>query len=69
MTFDAARAATSAQDFINHDLVRRLGISGISVGYDFHFGKGRGGSPALLASEAPKLGIVVHVQPPVDLAE
>src|SRR6201746_2539701 len=45
MTFDKSRAGTSAQDFIHHDLIRRLGISGIAVGYDFHFGKGRVGSP------------------------
>jgi riboflavin kinase/FMN adenylyltransferase len=43
MTFDKARAGTSAQDFIHHDLIQRLGISGIAVGYDFHFGKGRVG--------------------------
>ena len=67
MTFDAARARTPATDFINHDLIERLGISGISVGFDFHFGKGRGGSPALLASEAPKLGIEVHIQPHIDV--
>jgi len=69
MTFDAHRAGTSAQDFINHDLIARLGISGICVGYDFHFGKGRGGSPALLTSEAPRLGIEVHVQPHVDILD
>lgn len=69
MTFDGARAGTSAQDFINHDLIGRLGISGISVGYDFHFGKGRGGSPSLLASEAPRLGIEVHIQPHVDILD
>src|SRR5262249_59610641 len=45
MTFDKARAGTTAQDFIHHDLIGRLGISGIAVGYDFHFGKGRGGPP------------------------
>ena len=45
MTFDKTRAGTSAQDFIHHDLIKRLGISGIAVGYDFHFGKGRVGSP------------------------
>src|SRR6476469_3925427 len=56
MTFDKARAGTSAQDFIHHDLIQRLGISGIAVGYDFHFGKGRVGSPSLLVSEAPRLG-------------
>ncbi|ERF83195.1 bifunctional riboflavin kinase/FAD synthetase [Bradyrhizobium viridifuturi] len=69
MTFDKARAGTSAQDFIHHDLIRRLGISGIAVGYDFHFGKGRVGSPSLLVSEAPRLGIEVDVQAHVDIAE
>lgn len=69
MTFDGARAGTSAQDFINHDLIARLGISGIAVGYDFHFGKGRAGSPSLLASEAPRLGIEVHIQAHVDILD
>ena len=69
MTFDAARAATSAQDFINHDLVGRLGISGIAVGYDFHFGKGRAGSPTLLQAEAPRLKIDVHVEPHFDIKD
>src|ERR1700719_389093 len=69
MTFDKARAGTSAQDFIHHELIERLGISGIAVGYDFHFGKGRVGSPSLLVNEAPRLGIEVDVQPHVDIAE
>jgi riboflavin kinase / FMN adenylyltransferase len=67
MTFDKRRAGTSAQDFIHHDLIERLGISGIAVGYDFHFGKGRAGSPSLLVSEAPRLGIEVDVQAHVDV--
>ena len=69
MTFDKARAGTTAQDFIHHDLIERLGISGIAVGYDFHFGKGRVGSPSLLVSEAPRLGIEVDVQAHIDIAE
>ncbi|WP_426436768.1 bifunctional riboflavin kinase/FAD synthetase [Bradyrhizobium genosp. P] len=69
MTFDKSRAGTSAQDFIHHDLIGRLGISGIAVGYDFHFGKGRVGSPSLLVSEAPRLGIEVDVQAHVDIEE
>jgi riboflavin kinase / FMN adenylyltransferase len=69
MTFDKQRAGTTAQDFIHHDLIERLGISGIAVGYDFHFGKGRVGSPSLLVSEAPRLGIEVDVQPHVDIDE
>jgi riboflavin kinase / FMN adenylyltransferase len=69
MTFDRHRAETTAQDFIHHDLIERLGISGIAVGYDFHFGKGRVGSPGLLVLEAPRLGIEVDVQAHVDIAE
>jgi len=69
MTFDKRRAGTTAQDFIHHDLIERLAISGIAVGYDFHFGKGRVGSPGLLVTEAPRLGIEVDVQAHVDIAE
>ncbi len=67
LNFDARRAGTSAQDFINQELIGRLGVSGIAVGYDFHFGKGRGGSPTILAAEAPKLDIEVRIQNHVDL--
>jgi riboflavin kinase/FMN adenylyltransferase len=69
MGFDKNRAETTAQDFIRRDLIERLGVSGIAVGYDFHFGKGRVGSPSLLVSEAPRLGIEVDVQPHVDIEE
>jgi riboflavin kinase / FMN adenylyltransferase len=69
MTFDKRRAETPAQDFIYHDLIERLGISGIAVGYDFHFGKGRVGSPSLLVAQAPRLGIEVDVQAHVDIDE
>src|SRR5204863_6760766 len=69
LTFDKVRAGTTAQDFIHHDLIGRLGISGIAVGYDFHFGKGRVGSPSLLVAEAPRLGIEVDVQAHVDIDE
>src|SRR5580698_8478703 len=69
MAFDRSRAETTAHDFIYHDLIERLGISGIAVGYDFHFGKGRVGSPGLLVNEAPRLGIEVDVQAHVDIAE
>jgi riboflavin kinase/FMN adenylyltransferase len=62
MGFDAKRAATAATEFITSELVGRLGVSGIAVGYDFHFGKGRAGSPTLLQSEGARLGIPVHVE-------
>src|ERR1700680_674733 len=41
MTFDKARAGTTAQDFIHHELIGRLGVSGIAVGYELSFAKGR----------------------------
>lgn len=69
MTFDKGRAGTPAQDFIRAELIERLGIRGIAVGYDFHFGKGRVGSPSLLVGEAPRLGIEVDVQPHIDIDE
>jgi riboflavin kinase / FMN adenylyltransferase len=69
MTFDKQRAGTTAQDFIHHDLIERLGVSGIAVGYDFHFGKGRVGSPSLLVAEGPRLGIEIDVQPHIDIDE
>src|SRR6202020_1993848 len=69
MAFDKRRAETTAQDFIHHDLRERLGNSGIAVAHDFHFGKGRVGSPGLLVAEAPRLGIEVDVQAHVDIAE
>src|ERR1700742_3236619 len=69
MTFDKARAGTTAQDFIKHDLIGRLGISGIAVGYDFHFGKGRVGSPSLLVAEGARLGIEGAGQPHIDIDE
>ena len=68
LDFNAARAATTALDFINQELVERLGVSGISVGDDFHFGKDRGGSPATLAEQGERLGIKVHIQSHVDLS-
>lgn len=67
MTFDAARAGTSAEDFIARDLVGRLGVTGVVAGYDFHFGKGRRGSPDLLRAMGDQLGFEVFVQPHVDL--
>ncbi len=46
--FDRGLAAVEAEDFVERYLVDALSISHIVSGYDFHFGKGRRGSPALL---------------------
>src|ERR1700760_1170253 len=33
MTFDKARAGTTAQDFIHHDLIERPGVRGVAGGF------------------------------------
>ena len=66
LTFDAALAGLSAENFISDILVGRLAISGAVIGFDFHFGKDRGGSPAFLASEGKKRGFSVEIVPPLE---
>ena len=48
-SFDHAFASLDAEAFVAEVLVRRLGVAAAVVGYDFHFGRGRSGSPAFLA--------------------
>ena len=66
MTFDAQLAATSREDFIERILVGRFGIGGAAIGFDFHFGHKRGGSPAYLAEQGARLGFAVDVVPPLE---
>jgi riboflavin kinase/FMN adenylyltransferase len=66
MTFDAALSSTSADDFIERILVGRLGIGGAAIGFDFHFGKARGGSPDFLAQQGQKFGFAVDIVPPLE---
>ncbi len=66
MSFDAALAATSAGDFIERILVGRLGIGGAAIGFDFHFGKNRTGSPDFLAAQGARLGFAVDIVPPLE---
>ena len=66
MRFDAALAATSAEDFIEKILVGALGIGGAAIGFDFHFGKNRAGSPDFLAEQGARLGFAVDVVPPLE---
>jgi len=66
MKFDAALAATSAEDFISKILVGALRIGGAAIGFDFHFGKNRTGSPSFLAEQGTHLGFSVDVAPPLE---
>ena len=65
MPFDAHLAATSAQDFVERILVGRFGIGGAVIGFDFHFGQKRAGSPEYLAEQGARLGFSVDVVPPL----
>ena len=49
--FDGERMQQTAQDFIDHELVERLGASWVSVGENFRFGNRAKGDPALLAAQ------------------
>jgi riboflavin kinase/FMN adenylyltransferase len=61
LSFDASLATLTAEDFVEEVLVRRLGVSGAVVGYDFHFGKGRAGSPDFLREAGERHGFAVKV--------
>ena len=66
LTFDRALASLSAQEFISRILVGRLAVRGVAIGFDFHYGKDRGGSPAFLATEGQRLGFAVEIVPPLE---
>ncbi len=61
LTFDEKLATFTAEQFVEEVLVRRLGVSGAVVGYDFHFGKGRAGSPDFLREAGARHGFAVKV--------
>jgi riboflavin kinase/FMN adenylyltransferase len=66
MAFNEALASTSAEDFVVKILRGRFAISGAALGFDFHFGKNRTGSPELLREQGAQLGFSVDVVPPLE---
>ena len=63
MKFDAALAALDPAVFIERVLIDRFAVAGVAVGFDFHFGKARAGTPAYLEEEGNRLGFHVDVVP------
>jgi len=57
--FDAARAAETAEDFVDKVLVGCLDAKAVVVGEDFHFGHKRGGDVALLHEMGTTRGFTV----------
>jgi riboflavin kinase / FMN adenylyltransferase len=63
LRFDAALASLSAHDFIARVLLARFAVAGVAIGFDFHFGLNRAGSPDYLAAQGAKLGFAVDIVP------
>ena len=67
LRFDAALAEPTPVAFIDEVLVRRLGIAGAAVGFDFRFGRDRAGTPDVLAAEGARRQFTVDVVPALQL--
>jgi riboflavin kinase/FMN adenylyltransferase len=63
LTFDAALAGLSAESFVERILVERFAIAGAVIGFNFHFGMNRAGSPDFLKAQGKKYGFAVEVVP------
>ena len=63
LPFDTELAALPAQDFISRILLQRFAVAGVAVGFDFHFGLNRTGSPDYLSAQGAKFGFAVEVVP------
>ncbi len=61
LSFNAWLAAMSAEEFVRTVLVERLGVGAVVVGWDFHFGKARSGTPAFLVEAGRRHGFAVDV--------
>lgn len=68
LPFDREIAAIEAEAFVDDLLLGRLGAAGLVCGYDFHFGRGRAGSPEMLQARAGAAGIPVAVVAPYSWA-
>jgi len=66
LTFDATLAGLSAEEFVEEVLIKRLGIGCAVIGADFHFGRGRSGSPAFLKASGDRHGFCVEAMTKVE---
>ncbi len=63
LTFDAALASLTAEEFVRRILVDKFAVGGAAIGFNFHFGMHRSGSPDFLVAQGRKLGFAVDVVP------
>jgi riboflavin kinase/FMN adenylyltransferase len=65
LTFNDDLAKLSAEDFVQRVLVDRFAISGAAIGFNFHFGANRAGSPEFLQAQGKLHGFTVDIVPPL----
>lgn len=69
MPFNRTMSQCLAQDFVTDILCRELGLLHIVVGYDYRFGKGRGGGVTVLARMGEMEGFGLSVVEPVAVSD
>lgn len=69
MEFSRDLAGVEAQDFVSRFLIEALEASGVVVGADFHFGKGRAGTPDFLLAQGRQHGFSVAICDMLDEGE
>lgn len=65
LPFDDNLSKLSAEKFVKDVLVEGLEVSGVVIGYDFHFGAGRTGSPEVMKRLGEQYSFKVVVVEPV----
>ena len=68
LPFDLAFSKVSAEDFVRTLIVESLHARHAVVGYDFHFGHQRGGTPDVLRTLGERMGFGVTVVAPLEAA-
>lgn len=63
--FDHEFAALTADGFVDEVLWRRLAARHVVIGYDFHFGRARAGTPSFLVEAGGRRGFGVTVAEPL----
>ena len=61
LDFDNDLSSLEAAEFVRRHIVERLGATHVVTGYDFHFGRGRKGSPAAMAGFGAERGFGVTI--------
>ncbi len=65
LSFDKALAGLSGEDFVKDVLVEGFGVDMVVIGYDFFFGRARGGNPALMEEFGREHNFKVMIVSPV----